>query len=141
MVDLNNPNASASGTYQMLIMKSVFGGMKDRFKNEFPDPNVNTYETRDLMRWVHKDVIDCITSHKNEMKTIIRGIKHSTEDPDKDKLKRSFSDLLTKWLFQILREGMDGAKYSRIVEHATGRYSGVMEEAEKIITSVLNEKE
>ena len=133
MSGMSKPNASASGTYQMLIMKSVFGGMKERFTQKFQDKGDN-----DVMPgWLSDDASNCIMSHKKEMKMILRGLKHVTKDPDKKKLRNGFSDLLTRWMFQLFRNYQDPKMYSMMVEAVTDPSGKVMKETNKIISHVM----
>ena len=137
MSDMNNPNASASGTYLMLIMKSVFGGMKDRFTRAFPDQKAADKE--EMVNWLSADTVSCITSHKQEMETILRGIKHSAKDPDKEKIENGFSDLLTRWIHQLFRKDTKKQDYISMVNSMTNRSGAVMGKTKKIITIVMSE--
>ena len=132
---MKNPNASASGTYQMLIMKSVFGGMKERSSEKLGD----RYSLQDMLLWITNDVISCIVNHEKEMKTIIRGLKHTTKDPDEFTLKYGFNDLLGRWIFQLFHNEKDKDQYTIMIKALTARNGAVMEEVEKIIENVLEE--
>lgn len=135
MANMKNPSASASGTYKMLIMKAVFGGMKDRFENEFKDSK----DAKSMGEWLITDTVNCIKGHQEEMKSIIRGLKRTTEEPDQAKLRAGFSELLTIWLFQLFRGGRDPNQYRMFVKILTGIRSDVMKETDKIITKVMEE--
>ena len=146
MANMKNPSASASGTYQMLIMKGVFGGMKDRFSNQFKDykenKDIKNYKLfGEMADWISADAADCIKSHQKEMETIIRAMKHTTDKPDDAKLRVSFSDLLTKWLFQLFRADLDPNQYRIIVKNLMSYKTDVMKEADKVITTVMEEDE
>lgn len=146
MANMKNPSASASGTYQMLIMKGVFGGMKDRFSNQFKDykenKDIKNYKLfGEMSDWISADAADCIKSHQKEMETIIRAMKHTTDKPDDAKLRVSFSDLLTKWLFQLFRADLDPNQYRIIVKNLMSYKTDVMKEADKVITTVMEEDE
>ncbi|MBQ6505504.1 MAG: hypothetical protein IJI57_16485 [Flexilinea sp.] len=142
MTNMKNPSASAAGTYQMLIMKGVFGGMKDRFSNEFKDKE-NSKDKNDIMEmvsWLSADVADCVRNHQDEMKTIIRAMKKTTDKPDEAKLRVAFIDLLTKWLFHSLRKDRDPNQYRAIIKGLTSYKSDVMKETDKVITAVMKEQ-
>ena len=133
MSGLTKPNASASGTYQMLIMKGVFGGMKDRFTQKFQSER----EDDAMFSWLSDDASNCIINHKKEMKMILRGLKHSTKDPDKKKLQDGFSELLTRWMFQLFHDHEVQKTYSKMVRAVTDPKGKVIQEANKIISHVL----
>ncbi len=133
MAKMKNPSASAAGTYQMMIMKEVFGGMKDRFTEKFKD----AYPEREMLDWLTADIVECMKNHKKEMTAIIRGMKHTTEEPDDRKLQADFSTILTKWLFQLFHDDKDVKQYRNMVKTLTSRNGAVIKEADKIITSVL----
>ena len=139
MSKMKNPSASASGTYQMLIMKGVFGGMRDRFTSEFGDKSDKTDEKTMLDR-LSADAVDCVRNHKEEMKTIIRGMKHATDKPDKAILRVGFVDLLTKWIFQLFHGDKDVNRYKMIVRTLTSYNNAVMKEVYKVITDVMQEE-
>lgn len=136
MANMSNPNASASNTYKMLIMKGVFGGMKDRFKSQFPDKNENA---DDMSVWLAGDTENCIKTHENEMTMILLGLKHFIKDASKKDLLDGFSVLLTKWMFQLFHAGLRRDTYSQIVEAVTDPGGIVMKETEKIATEVMKE--
>ena len=137
MANMTNPNASASGTYKMLIMKTVFGGMKERFKNQFPD---NKEENDDRAAWLAGDALNCIRNHKKETTMILRGLKHFLSDKDKQTLLEGFSRLLTKWIFQLFHGDFRLDVYSQLVEAVTSPNGDVMKEIDTLATSVLQEK-
>ena len=136
ITNMKNPNASASGTYQMLIMKSVFGGMKDRCSKKFK----GAYSLPDMLIWITNDAEKCIANHRKEMETIIRGLRNTTENPDEYNLKAGFNDLMAKWIFQLFHNEKDINQYKIIIQTVTDPLGAVMDEVEKIITSVLEEK-
>lgn len=135
MAEMKNPNASASGIYLMMIMKTVFGGMKERFKGQLHE-NIDVNEG---INWLSGDVTNCIKNHQKEMTNIIRGLKHTTEDPKKSDLQKGFKQLLTRWLFQLFHEGTDKDTYQKMVENILNEKSDTMKETDKIITKVLEE--
>ncbi len=136
MAKMTNPNASASGTYKMLIMKTVFGGMKERFKNQFPDKKDND----DRAAWLAGDALNCIRNHKKETTMILRGLKHFLSDKDKQTLLEGFSRLLTKWIFQLFHGDFRRDIYSQLVEAVTNPNGDVMKEIDTLAVSVLQEK-
>ena len=137
MAKMKNPNASAAGVYQMMIMKDVFGGMKDRFKEKFGAG----YELKSMLQWLEGDALDCVTNHKKELTTIIRGLKHTTDDPDKQKLEAGFTELLTRWIHQLFRKEKDDDQYKLMVQVLTNRSGKIISEVNKIISYVLREKQ
>ena len=142
MSKMKNPSASAAGIYQILIMKGVFGGMKDRFTSEFGDKSDKSdkNDMKTMLDWLSADAVDCVKSHKEEMKTIIRGMKHTTDKPDKAKLRIGFVDLLTKWIFQLFHGDRDVNQYKMMVKSLTSYNGTVMKEVYKIITDVMQEE-
>ena len=136
MADMTNPNASASGTYKMLIMKTVFGGMKERFKNQFADNKEND----DGPAWLAGDALDCIQKHEKETKMILRGLKHFLGQKDKPTMLEAFSKLLTKWLFQLFHGDFKRDIYSQLVEAVTNPNGNVMKEIDTLAASVLQEE-
>ena len=139
MAKMKNPSASASGTYQMLIMKGVFGGMKDRFTSEFGDKS-DKNDVKTMLDWLSADAADCVKNHKEEMKTIIRGMKHTTDKPDSAKLRVGFVDLLTKWIFHLFHGDRDVNQYKMMVKTLTSYNGAAMKEAYRIITDVMKEE-
>lgn len=131
---MKNPNTSASGIYQMMIMKGVFGGMKERFDKKFPD-NEN-YDAADAAAWLSGDAVDCIRKNDFEMKSIIRGMKHSMKKPHMKDLRDSFSQLLTRWIFQLFRNANNKKVDNSVVAAVTDPKSAVMKETVKIIKEV-----
>lgn len=136
MAKMKNPNASASGIYQMMIMKTVFGGMKERFLQKIKDNN----NLEDALKWLSDDAANCIKTHQKEMTTIIRGLKHTIDKPDKKKLQAGFTQLLTRWMFQLFRQETQEKNYKRLVGAVTDEKGKTMQAAEKIITEVLTEE-
>ena len=141
MMNMKNPSASAAGTYQMLIMKGIFGGMQDRFANEFKDKenSKDKNDIKDMGNWLICDAANCIKSHQDEMKTIIRAIKKTTDKPDDNKLRTTFTNLLTKWLFHSLRKNRDPNQYRSLVIKIMDYRSDVIKETNKIIDAVMAE--
>ena len=74
------------------------------------------------------------------MTTIIRGLKHTTDQADKGKLQAGFSQMLTKWVFQVFHDNKDVNQYRMMVKTMTSPVGVVMQEVDKIITEVLKEK-
>ncbi len=139
MTNMKNPSASAAGTYQMLIMKGVFGGMKDRFSNEFKEEADGKNITKEMVSWISADAVDCIRNHQDEMKTILRAMKRTTDKPDEAKLQTGFIDLFTKWLFHTLRKDKEPNQYRPMIRNLTGYSSEVLKEADKVIKEVMDE--
>ena len=142
MTNMKNPSASAAGTYKMLIMKGVFGGMQDRFSNEFKDDaegKDNKNITKEMVSWISADAADCIRNHQKEMKTIIRAMKRTTDKPDQAKLRAAFINLLTQWLFHSLRKDKDPNQYRSMIKSLTSYKSEVIKEADKVIEEVMEE--
>lgn len=135
MATMKNPNASASATYQMLIMKGVFGGMKDRFTKKFD----KGYEPKDMPGWINDDILDCIRNHGEEMATIIRGMMHAADKPDKRRLQSDFSSLLTRWIFELFHGEMDVNQYRKMIKTLMRRSGEIMKEVDKVITGVMGE--
>ncbi|MBQ6505524.1 MAG: hypothetical protein IJI57_16585 [Flexilinea sp.] len=134
---MSNPNASASGIYKMLIMKTVFGGMKDRFKQQFPDGN----NTDEMSAWLANDTLNCIRNHKKETTMILRGLKNFLSDKDKQTMLQGFSKLLTKWMFQLFHGDQKLLTYSQMVKAVTDPKGIVMQEIDTLATSVLQEEQ
>ena len=137
MATMKNPNASASATYQMLIMKGVFGGMKDRFTKKFD----KGYEPKDMHDWINDDILDCIRNHGEEMATIIRGMMHAADKPDKRQLQSDFSSLLTRWIFELFHGEMDVNQYRKMIKTLMRRSGEIMKEVDKVITGVMGEEQ
>ena len=135
MALMKNPNASASTTYQMLIMKGVFGGMKDRFTKRFE----KDYEIKEMLGWLTDDTLDCIRTHGEEMATIIRGMMHAADKPDKRQLHAGFGTLLTRWIFELFHGDTDVNQYRTMVKTLTSTNGAVMKEVDKVITNVMSE--
>ncbi len=119
----------------MPIIKSVFGGMKERCGKEFKDAS----GLQEAANRIANDAYKCIKNHGKEMTTIIRGLKHTTKNPDEKKLENRFSDLLVRWIFQLFRT--DKEQCREIVSALTDPLGGVMYEAEDIITRIINEED
>ncbi len=136
MAKMKNPNASAANTYQLMIMKSVFGGMQERFTENFQ----GKYNMKEMLDWLNADAANCVKTHEKEMTTIIRGLKHTTDQADKGKLQAGFSQMLTKWVFQVFHGNKDVNQYRMMVKTMTSPVGVVMKEVDKIITDVLKEK-
>ena len=136
MAKMKNPNASAAGVYQMMIMKDVFGGMKERFKEKFN----GGYELGSMLKWIEGDALGCVKSHKKELTTIIRGLKHTTDKPDKENLKAGFTELLIRWIFELFRKEKDEGQYNLMVQVLTNSSGNIMSEVNKVISDVLKEK-
>ena len=135
MALMKNPNASASTTYQMLIMKGVFGGMKDRFTKKFE----KGCEPKDMPGWINDDILDCIRNHGEEMATIIRGMMHAADKPDKRQLHAGFGTLLTRWIFELFHGDTDVNQYRTMVKTLKSTNGAVMKEVDKVITNVMSE--
>ena len=146
MTNMTNPSASASGTYQMLIMKTIFGGMKERFSSQFKDYKENkdiknNKLFKEMSDWISADAAGCIKGHQKEMTMVFRAVKNNTDKPDDKKLRASFLDLLKKWLFQLFRADMNPNQYRAIIKYLTNNNTDVMKEADKIIATVMEEDE
>ena len=143
---MKNPSASASGTYQMLIMKTIFGGMKERFSNQFKNYKENkdiknNKLFKEMSDWISADAAGCIKDHQKEMTMVFRAVKNNTDKPDDEKLRDSFLNLLTKWLFQLFRADMDPNQYRKVIKYLRSYNNDVMKEADKIIATVMEEDE
>ena len=65
------------------------------------------------------------------------GTLHSEEVKECEKLRNGFSDLLTRWMFQLFRNYQDPKMYPMMVEAVTAPSGKVMKETNKIISYVL----
>ena len=65
------------------------------------------------------------------------GTLHGAEVKECEKLRNSFSDLLTRWMFQLFRNYQDPKMYPMMVEAVTAPSGKVMKETNKIISYVL----
>ena len=137
MSEMKNPNASAGSTYQMLIMKTVFGGMKGRFKQLYNDK----YDAKEAAAWLDNDAANCVKNHEKEMTMILLGLKHTIDEPDKEKLEAGFTNLLTRWLSQLFRTNTYKDGYKAIVTALQKADSTVMKETGKLITRVMSEEQ
>ena len=86
-----------------------------------------------------KDSENCVKEHKEELTTIIRGLKHTTDEPNEDKLESGFLDLFTRWLYQLFRKDKDEAQYNLMIMTLTKRNGAAMREVLKIISDVMKE--
>lgn len=136
MSRMENPNASAAGVYQMRIMWEVFGDMKERFAKNFGNGG---YDMRKMLQWIETDFGDSVTEHKKELTTIIRGLKHTTENPDEKKLEAGFKDLLIRWIHQVFRKTKDDGQYRMMVDIATRPNGKTMSEVLNVISDVMKE--
>ena len=137
MSEMTDPNASAGRTYQMLIMKTVFGGMKGRFKELY---NGN-FDAKEAAAWLDNDAANCVKNHEKEMTMILLGLKHTIDEPDKEKLEAGFTNLLTRWLSQLFRTNTYKDGYKAIVTALQKADSTVMKETGKLITRVMSEEQ
>ena len=94
-----------------------------------------------MLQWIEDDAADCVTGHKKELTTIIRGLKHTTDNPDEDRLEAGFTDLLTKWIHQLFRKEKDDGQYNLMVQVLTKRNGKTMSEVLKVISEVMKENE
>ena len=139
-----NPSASASGTYQMLIMKTIFGGMKEKFTKKFPDIKYVNFDQKEMLNWVAEDSVTYIPRKKDETKTILLGIKHTTKDPNADKLKNRFGELMAKWLFQLYHQDLyeygQTEAYLGILKTMTDEKSPLMRQIDTLAEEVMDEE-
>ncbi len=142
--NMKSPSASASGTYQMLMMKTIFGGMKEKFTKKFPDINFVNFDMKEMLSWVAKDSVTYIPQKKDETKTILLEIKHTTKAPDADKLKNRFRELMAKWLFQLYHQDLyeygETEAYLGILETMTDEKSPLMRQIDALAKEVMDEK-
>ncbi len=133
---MSNPSASASGTYEILMMKTIFGDMKQRYSSQFSGKKIKLNK---FLEWVSKDSVNYIPQKKEETKTILRGIKRSEDDPSSDQVKDRFIELLTKWLFQTYHDLLSRNVYKNTVLTLTGKDSPLMKQVDDLIDEVMDE--
>ena len=118
--------ASASVTYQMLIMQKIFGGMKNRFQRN---------GDQDVMDYLQNDIINCIDQKQNEMKKVIRGIKRSMKDPDEKKVREKVLEKIQSWVIRVMKDDLDkddillmNVLFSNMNEELPGRIQSMTQE-------------
>ena len=134
---MTNPSGSASGTYEVLMMKTIFGDMKQNYSNQFS--RKKKIKLNKVLEWASKDSANYIPRKKEETKTILRGIKRSDEDFSDDDVKDRFTELLTKFLFQIYHSSVSRNVYKNIVLTLTGKDSPLMKQVDELIRELDDE--
>ena len=131
-------NDSAANVYQMLIMKSIFGDMMTRV-NDYVGKRGKKIELKDLILWFANDMRAKISENKEDMKMVIRGIKNSTDEPDADNLSKDVTDVLIKWLYQILHGSTP--YYNKIVSTLMSPRSPLMKDVNNLVGQVMRESD
>ena len=72
---------------------------------------------------------------------ILLGLKHTIDEPDKEKPEAGFTNLLTRWLSQLFRTNTYKDGYKVIVTALQKADSTVMKETGKLITRVMSEEQ
>jgi hypothetical protein len=118
--------ASASTTYQMLILQKIFGGMKNRFQKS---------GEQSALSYLQDDIIKCIDQKQNEMKKVIRGIKRSMKDPDDKKVREKVLEKILSWITRAMKDVLDeddislmNVAFSDVSEELPGRIQSMTQE-------------
>ena len=121
-----NNGASASTTYQMLILQKIFGGMKNRLQRN---------GDQDVMDNLQEDIINCIDQKQNEMKKVVRGIKRSMKDPDEKKVREKVLEKIQSWIIRTMKGVLDNddillmnVLFSNMNEELPGRIQSMTQE-------------
>ena len=121
-----NNGASASATYQMLILQKIFGGIKNRFKQS---------GEQNALDYLQEDIINCIDQKQNEMKKVIRGIKRSMKDPDEKKVREKVFEKIQSWVIRVMKDVLDeddillmNVLFSNMNEELPGRSQSMTQE-------------
>ena len=114
-------------SYQRFGDKMISKEEYERYKNSLK-----------LWTW-RQDAENCVKGHKQELTTIIRGLKHTIDNPDEAKLSNGFINLFTRWIHQLFRKDKDEAQYNMMIMKLTQINGKVMREVSNIISDVMQE--
>ena len=64
---------------------------------------------------------------------------HAADKPDKRQLQADFSNLLTRWIFELFHGEMDVNQYRTMIKTLTRRSGEIMKEVDRVITGVMGE--
>ncbi|MBQ6520438.1 MAG: hypothetical protein IJI14_17120 [Anaerolineaceae bacterium] len=100
-------DSSPGKIYLSLILKKVFGGIKERFKTFASQNEENVQDEGTLAKWLDEDLTDSLLKNKNQMLTFTRGLKKSMTKPDKpnvnsDSLLHELGDMLFMNFFKLV---------------------------------------
>ena len=97
-----------------------------------------------MLNWVAEDSVTYIPRKKDETKTILLGIKHTTKDPNAKKKKNRFGELLAKWLFQLYHQDLyelgQPEAYLGILKMMTDEKSPLMRQIDTLAEEVMDEE-
>ncbi len=71
---------TAGNTYLALILKKIFGGMRERFKTYLAQ-NEENKKPENIFNWLDQDMSDSLLKNKDQMLMVVRGLKKSMQNP------------------------------------------------------------
>ena len=132
-------SVTASNTYQMLILKTIFGDMGGRLGEQMNSKAINS--ANDLVRWLTEDMSGKIDENKDGMEMVLRGIKNSMKDPDKKKIGKEAVKVLSRWLLWIFKNRVNSKIREAVAEAVTNKRGPVMTKIDAMIDELLNENQ
>ena len=134
---LLNKNATSGGIYQALIFEKIFGGMKQRYLNQFKTKEQGL-DIDALQVWLEKDLLTCVNRKKDEFIAVIRAISHNLEQKDLDHLFYDFRQALCyHWLEKIFTQGDKDGPLSNGPNSITEALAGILEDDQSQFTNKM----
>lgn len=98
-------NATSGGIYQALIFEKIFGGMKQRYLNQFKTKEQGQ-DIPAIQAWLENDLMTCVNRKKDEFIAVIRAISHNLDEKTPDQLFYDFRQAICyHWLEKIFKQG------------------------------------
>ena len=102
---LLNKNLTSSAIYQALIFVIFFGGMKQRYLNQFKTKEQG-FDLAAIHTWLENDMLTCVNRKKDEFTTVIRAIYRNLDEKDDAHLFYDLRQALSyNWLEKIFKQG------------------------------------
>ena len=102
---LLNKNLTSSAIYQALIFEKIFGGMKQRYLNQFKTKEQG-FDLAAIHTWLENDMLTCVNRKKDEFTAVIRAIYRNLDEKDDAHLFYDLRQALSyNWLEKIFKQG------------------------------------
>ena len=131
----SNGGHTASDTYKMLILQKIFGGMKNRLRED--KKKIKDYDQ--VIQWLEQDTLKCIEQSPYQMKMVIRGIKRSLKDPDEKEVQNQVFDVLKSWYIRMLGKLLKTKDIDEVMEPLKDTGSPLYQKIESMTEDVMDE--
>ena len=109
---LKPESVTAGNAYITMVMNKVFGGIREDLKSYVDRELGNESQPQDatLFQWLDNEMCDSLSSNKDQMLVILRGLRNSLKTSKQPKVKQDdmfekFRDAMDIWITRIFSQG------------------------------------